>query len=155
MPTAQELYTQPYASIPWPSLRNRISPADVYAPHSGVANALFAAFDCYDRVAPAWVRRKGLERAYRLVVMEDENTAYQTVGPVSKAMNMLCVSPVSRLSPALVLARTTVLTCADVTQVSLAGGGPRERGVPAAPPQDSRLQCVTLLTGLHLSACKC
>ncbi|GAA5998590.1 lanosterol synthase ERG7 [Rhodotorula paludigena] len=86
----EELYTQPYASIPWPSLRNRISPADVYAPHSPVANVLFAAFDCYDRVAPAWIRRKGLERAYRLVVMEDENTAYQTVGPVSKAMNMLC-----------------------------------------------------------------
>ncbi|BGP56660.1 Lanosterol synthase (Oxidosqualene--lanosterol cyclase) [Rhodotorula sphaerocarpa] len=86
----QELYTQPYESINWPSLRNSISPYDVYAPHSRVAEACFAVLDVYDRVAPGFIRRKALERAYRLVVMEDENTSYQTVGPVSKAMNMLC-----------------------------------------------------------------
>ncbi|GAA5934711.1 hypothetical protein JCM3775_002035 [Rhodotorula graminis] len=86
----EELYTQPYSSIDWPSLRNNVSAADVYAPHSRVANACFAVFDLYDRVAPSWVRKKALDRAYRLVVMEDENTAFQTVGPVSKAMNMLC-----------------------------------------------------------------
>lgn len=91
----QELYTQPYSSINWPSLRNNVSAADVYAPHSRVANACFAVFDLYDRVAPSWVRTKALERAYRLVVMEDENTAFQTVGPVSKAMNMLCVGSLS------------------------------------------------------------
>ncbi|GAA6054734.1 hypothetical protein JCM3770_000055 [Rhodotorula araucariae] len=86
----EELYTQPYAEIDWPSLRNNVSPYDVYAPHSRVANACFAVFDLYDRVAPSWIRNKALARAYRLVVMEDENTAFQTVGPVSKAMNMLC-----------------------------------------------------------------
>lgn len=86
---AQELYTQPYDSIHWPSLRNSISPYDVYSPHSRVAEACFAVLDVYDRVAPSFIRTKALERAYRLVVMEDENTSYQTVGPVSKAMNML------------------------------------------------------------------
>ncbi|GAA6003609.1 hypothetical protein JCM10207_003508 [Rhodosporidiobolus poonsookiae] len=86
----EELYTRPYASIDWPTLRNSISPSDVYAPHSRVANACFAVLDVYDRVAPSFIRRHALEKAYRLVVMEDENTAYQTIGPVSKAMNMLC-----------------------------------------------------------------
>lgn len=86
----QELYTQPYGTIDWPSLRNSISPYDVYAPHSRVAETCFAVLDVYDRVAPSWIRTKALERAYRLVKMEDENTSYQTIGPVSKAMNMLC-----------------------------------------------------------------
>lgn len=90
--SSQELYTQPYSSIDWPSLRNSISPYDVYSPHSRVANACFAVLDIYDRLAPSWIRKKALERAYKLVVMEDENTSYQTIGPVSKAMNMMCVA---------------------------------------------------------------
>jgi len=45
----------------------------------------------YDRVAPSWIRRKALKRAYELVRMEDENTSFQTIGPVSKAMNMVYV----------------------------------------------------------------
>ncbi|GAA6035640.1 hypothetical protein JCM8097_004942 [Rhodosporidiobolus ruineniae] len=86
----EELYTRPYSTLDWPSLRNSIAPSDVYAPHSRVANAAFYALDVYDRVAPSFIRRHALEKAYRLVVMEDENTGYQTIGPVSKAMNMLC-----------------------------------------------------------------
>ncbi|GAA5981225.1 hypothetical protein JCM11641_005617 [Rhodosporidiobolus odoratus] len=86
----EELYVQPYSKINWPSLRNSISPSDVYAPHSRVANACFAVLDIYDRFAPSFIRDLALDRAYDLVKMEDENTAYQTVGPVSKAMNMLC-----------------------------------------------------------------
>ncbi|GAA5833036.1 hypothetical protein JCM11251_006487 [Rhodosporidiobolus azoricus] len=86
----EELYTQPYSKIKWPSLRNNVAPSDVYSPHSRVANAAFAVFDLYDRFAPGFVRRRALDRAYELIVMEDENTGYQTVGPVSKAMNMLC-----------------------------------------------------------------
>lgn len=50
----------------------------------------------YDRLAPSWIRKKALEKAYKLVVMEDENTSYQTIGPVSKAMNMLYVSSSER-----------------------------------------------------------
>ena len=47
--------------------------------------------DVYDRVAPSWIRKKALKRAYELVRMEDENTSFQTIGPVSKAMNMVYV----------------------------------------------------------------
>lgn len=31
-----------------------------------------------------------MERTYKLIVYEDENTEYQTLGPVSKMMNLLC-----------------------------------------------------------------
>jgi lanosterol synthase len=36
------------------------------------------------------LRRAAIARAYRLVVLEDENTGYQTLGPVSKMMNVIC-----------------------------------------------------------------
>ncbi|GAA5954594.1 hypothetical protein JCM3765_003825 [Sporobolomyces pararoseus] len=86
----EELYTQPYDSIDWPSLRNKVSEADLYSPHSKFANVCFYALDLYDRFAPEWLREKALKKAYSLVKMEDENTSYQTIGPVSKAMNMVC-----------------------------------------------------------------
>ncbi|GAA5907380.1 lanosterol synthase ERG7 [Sporobolomyces salmoneus] len=86
----QELYTQPYESIDWPSFRNNVSSADIYSPHSRTANLCFSVLNFYDQYAPKWVRDKALKKAYDLVRMEDENTSYQTIGPVSKAMNMVC-----------------------------------------------------------------
>ena len=43
----------------------------------------------YDQCAIPPIRRAGLNKAYELVVKEDENTSYQTIGPVSKMMNMI------------------------------------------------------------------
>ncbi|GAA5933642.1 lanosterol synthase ERG7 [Sporobolomyces koalae] len=86
----EELYTQPYASIDWPSLRNNVASSDIYSPHSRTANLLFKILHVYDAWAPSWIRKKALEKAYDLVKMEDDNTSYQTIGPVSKAMNLVC-----------------------------------------------------------------
>ena len=36
------------------------------------------------------MRDAALKRAYELIVYEDENTEYQTLGPVSKMFNLLC-----------------------------------------------------------------
>ncbi|KAG1831055.1 hypothetical protein EV424DRAFT_214501 [Suillus variegatus] len=36
------------------------------------------------------LRRAALTRAYHLIVLEDENTKYQALGPVSKMMNLIC-----------------------------------------------------------------
>lgn len=54
--------------------------ADLYAPHSKVANTLFAVLNVYEMVAPRFVRKVALKRAYNLVKMEDENTSYQVSG---------------------------------------------------------------------------
>ena len=35
------------------------------------------------------LRHAGMARAYELVVLEDENTDYQTLGPVSKMFNLI------------------------------------------------------------------
>ena len=87
----QELYVEPYESIDWQSCRNKIAAVDLYTPHSKLADTLFAVLGAYETVAPNFIRKRALERTYRLVVMEDENTGYQTIGPVSKPMNMLFV----------------------------------------------------------------
>lgn len=73
----QELYVQPYESIDWPSCRNNVSTADLFAPHSKVVNGLFSISNFYEKYAPDFLRKPALKKAYELVVMEDENTSYQ------------------------------------------------------------------------------
>ena len=62
---------------------------DEYAPHTAFLDGLNAVLSAYEYCALPPLRRAGLARAYRLIVMEDENTAYQTVGPVSKMFNLI------------------------------------------------------------------
>ena len=49
-----------------------------------------AILSIYESCAIPAIRKIALERAYKLIVYEDENTEYQTIGPVSKMMNLLC-----------------------------------------------------------------
>lgn len=87
----EELYTQPYSSIDWPSCRNKVAKIDLYCPHSRVLDAMYIALGAWEKYAcPKFVRNAGIREAYKLVQMEDRNTNSQTIGPVSKAMNMLC-----------------------------------------------------------------
>ena len=86
----KELYVEQYNKIDWPAQRNNVASVDLYTPHSKIydlANILLARWENHTIQA---VREKALEKVYELVVMEDENTAYQTLGPVSKMMNTIC-----------------------------------------------------------------
>jgi len=40
----------------------------------------------YDQCAPPSIRKAGIKRAYELLEMDDENTGYHTIAPVSKMM---------------------------------------------------------------------
>ena len=62
---------------------------DEYAPHTGFLDGLNAVLSAYESCVFPPLRRAGLARTYRLIVMEDENTSYQTVGPVSKMFNLI------------------------------------------------------------------
>lgn len=84
-----ELYPTPYASIDWPAQRNHVAEADLYSPHTRVVDALFAALGVYEKWAMPWIRKAGMDRAYALVVKEDENTSYQCLGPVNKMLNYI------------------------------------------------------------------
>lgn len=85
----EELYTEDYYSINWPAQRNNVSEADLYAPHTKVLDGLYHILSAYEACAIPPVRRRALDYAYSLIVQEDENTAYQTLGPVSKMLNLV------------------------------------------------------------------
>ncbi|KAJ9116367.1 hypothetical protein QFC22_004808 [Naganishia vaughanmartiniae] len=85
-----EIYIQPYDTIDFSQHRNNIHPVDIYNPHHPILDVLNSVLATYEHCAFPPLRRKGLEAAYKLVVYEDENTGYQTVGPVSKMLNMVC-----------------------------------------------------------------
>jgi lanosterol synthase len=44
---------------------------------------------CYEQCFVPPLRRVGIEKAYELVVLEDEDTEYQTIGPASKMLNVI------------------------------------------------------------------
>ena len=96
MHPGQELYVQPYESIRWSSHRNDIHPLDIYNPHSYILDGLNYILGWYEATpsipflsSSVPLRRQAIDRAYQLVTYEDENTTYQTLGPVSKAFNMV------------------------------------------------------------------
>jgi lanosterol synthase len=85
----KELYTQPYDTIDWPAQRNNVSAADLHSPHSGLFDFISVILSAYEQCIIPPLRHAGTESAYKLIVYEDENTGYQTLGPVSKMMNLI------------------------------------------------------------------
>ncbi|KAG9312937.1 hypothetical protein JVU11DRAFT_6371 [Chiua virens] len=55
-----------------------------------VLDAMNVVLSLWESCAIPAVRKAALKRTYELIVYEDENTGYQTLGPVSKMMNLLC-----------------------------------------------------------------
>ncbi|KZS94380.1 terpene synthase [Sistotremastrum niveocremeum HHB9708] len=86
----KELYIDDYDQIDWPAQRNNVAAVDLYAPHTTLLNVLFGVLSTYEACSMPPLRRVSLKKVYRLIVQEDENTAYQTLGPVSKMMNLVC-----------------------------------------------------------------
>lgn len=58
-------------------------------PHSALYDTALHFINAYESCALPPLRRAALDKCYKLIVMEDENTAYQTLGPVSKMMNLI------------------------------------------------------------------
>ena len=94
----QEIYTQPYASIHWSSQRNNVNPIDIYSAHHPVLDLAHVVLGIYESLPSIVssmfsclpVRKAAIKEAYHRVALEDEDTTYQTLGPVSKSFNMLC-----------------------------------------------------------------
>lgn len=86
----EEIYTQPYESIPWYQQRNNICKADEYYPHTRLLNFLNGGLVIAEKVTSrSMIRKAALRAAYAQVKYEDENTHYLDIGPVNKVMNML------------------------------------------------------------------
>jgi lanosterol synthase len=85
----REVFVGRYESIDWPILRNRVAPGDVYTPRSPLLKAFNALGSKYERHPARFVRTRALRRIKELMRHEDESTGYLTIGPVSKAIQML------------------------------------------------------------------
>lgn len=87
-----ELYTSPYDSISWSSVRNHISPHDNYHPKSPLLNTinwlLVNVHNPLTRIAT--LKQRGEGWSYKLIEMEDNNTAFSGLGPVNAPMNTVC-----------------------------------------------------------------
>ena len=86
----KELYIQDYDSIDWPMQRNNIAPVDLYVPHTALLDFLNVLLSAYESCAIPFIRKRALDRAYKLICQEDENTSYQDLGPVNKMLNLVC-----------------------------------------------------------------
>lgn len=61
----------------------------MYAPHSALFDAINVILGGYENCTLPPLRRAAVARAYELIILEDENTGYQTLGPVSKMFNLV------------------------------------------------------------------
>ncbi|KAJ7268763.1 terpene synthase [Mycena haematopus] len=87
----KEIYATPYDSIDWPAQCNNIAPGDVYVPHSRLLDCMnFFLKGTLEACPFPPLQQCAVDYAYKLICMEDENTNFLDLAPVSKMMNMIC-----------------------------------------------------------------
>eukprot|EP00475_Leptophrys_vorax_P039920 TRINITY_DN7312_c0_g1_i5.p1 TRINITY_DN7312_c0_g1~~TRINITY_DN7312_c0_g1_i5.p1 ORF type:complete len:752 (-),score=152.30 TRINITY_DN7312_c0_g1_i5:74-2329(-) len=86
-----EIYPIAYDKINWTEYRAKVAKIDEYRGHSYILNAAFFAANFYeDYLKVGFLRRKSLEFLIDYIRAEDDQTMFVDIGPVSKAINMLC-----------------------------------------------------------------
>lgn len=86
----EELFTQPYETIEWAGNRNSIHDRDNYHPKSWLLNTInWVLVNVYPYFQPDSIKKKGEDRTWKLIQMEDKNTDFSNLGPVNGPMNMI------------------------------------------------------------------
>ncbi|WCJ40432.1 Lupeol synthase [Euphorbia peplus] len=90
----QEIYTQPYHTINWPSVRHLCAKEDNFYPHARIQKMLWdSLYMIGEPLLTCWPFNKFRERALKITMdhihYEDENSRYITIGCVEKPLNML------------------------------------------------------------------
>ena len=86
----EELYTQPYDTIHWPSYRPAIAEEDNYYPKSWFLKLLFWIIVYIWNYLRWPLAKRAEEWSWWLIQREDENTDYAGLGPVNAPMNTIC-----------------------------------------------------------------
>ncbi|KAI3447283.1 hypothetical protein Pfo_003948 [Paulownia fortunei] len=91
----KELYTQAYHQIDWNLARNQCSKEDLYFPHPLLQDILWKCLHKFaEPLLMQWpfskLRHRALSTVMKHIQYEDVNTNYLCIGPVNKALNMLC-----------------------------------------------------------------
>ncbi|XP_055019806.1 lanosterol synthase isoform X2 [Boleophthalmus pectinirostris] len=85
----QELYTQDYNAIHWPSQRNNVAQCDLYTPHSTLLNIAYMMLNVYESHHSSALRQRAVEELYDHIQADDRFTKCISIGPISKTINML------------------------------------------------------------------
>lgn len=85
----EEIYMQPFDSIPWQKVRHEVCPRDLYTPTTRLFRVACALLSLYERHHVGYLRRYALEVNWRHMAYDDENTHFICLGPVNKSLNML------------------------------------------------------------------
>ncbi|XP_021679033.2 cycloartenol synthase 2-like [Hevea brasiliensis] len=91
----KELYTLPYHRIDWDTARSLCAKEDLYYPHGLIQDMLWGSLRKFvEPLLKKWpfskLRTWALNAVMQHIHYEDENTHYICIGPVNKALNMLC-----------------------------------------------------------------
>ncbi|KAG5511195.1 hypothetical protein JKF63_07137 [Porcisia hertigi] len=84
-----ELYPEPFGTIPWRNFCDVACDLDVYSPRSPLLRFALRLFSLYERHPIPFLRRYALEMHWRHMAYDDENTNFICLGPVNKSLNML------------------------------------------------------------------
>ncbi len=87
----EEVYTQPYSTIDFPSYRNSIAPQDNYHPKSWVLNIInwILVFIWNPFLRTKSLKKRAEDWTYDLIQCEDENTDFADLAPVSAPLNLI------------------------------------------------------------------
>lgn len=86
-----EIYAQPYGKIDWVRARNQILGEDLYFPHPPLLKFANKFLNAFEKRPPKRFRRKATDAILAYIDAEDDHTNFINIGPVNKAINMICV----------------------------------------------------------------
>jgi 2,3-oxidosqualene cyclase len=87
----KELYDQPYETVDFSAHRHRLARTDVYMRPSRWLRFGYDSLQQFERVNPSIVRRRALDRCFRLIEAEQKATRYQALSPVNGLLNCLAM----------------------------------------------------------------
>lgn len=86
-----EIFTHKFDEINWPAQRDAVCDQDIYTTQSPVLKVMNFITNSYEKFKPEWLRKRSLDYILKYINAEDEQTEYLDIGPVSKAINSICI----------------------------------------------------------------
>ena len=87
----KEIYNEDFDTINWAKQRNRVCEKDCYTRQSPILKWMNLFTNAFEKISPAWLRTKTSDYLLKYINAEDAQTEYLDIGPVSKAINSICV----------------------------------------------------------------
>jgi lanosterol synthase len=87
----KEIYCTDFASIHWEEQRNTVCKKDIYTIPSPILKWTHFINNGYEKIKLEWLRKKTTAYLLKYINAEDAQTHYLNIGPVSQAINSVCI----------------------------------------------------------------